>query len=197
MIDSGADLNVVVRKDWERLKEEYSTGAIQLRDMNTNPNITLQPFGPAASWPAICTFGAWIGASLRNKPEVFARFVAVEGGRRSLLGRETATQMKMLALGPEVNSVKETTEAKEFPAVPNVEIDFEVDESVLPVRTPYVSIPIHFRDQAVERLNEMEATGIIEKAVGENVWISGMNAVPKGKTDFPTSGQHERTQQSD
>lgn len=72
----------------------------------------------------------------------------------------------------------------EFPSIPGVIIDFEINETVMPVRQQYVSIPAHFREPAMERLREMERSGIIEKVTESPRWLSGLSAVPKGKGDF-------------
>lgn len=52
------------------------------------------------------------------------------------------------------------------------------------MRHAYISIPIHYRQAANERLAAMEAADIIEPATGSPRWISGMSAVAKGKDDF-------------
>lgn len=81
-------------------------------------------------------------------------------------------------------SVNTVGVAEEFPSIPNVTVEFDIDESVLPVRHAYVSIPAHFREPAIMRLREMERTGIIEKVIESPRWLSGLSAVPKGKGDF-------------
>lgn len=78
-----------------------------------------------------------------------------------------------------------------------VEVLFDVDEFVLPVRHAYVSIPVHYRQAANERLKVMELTDIIEPAKEAPRWISGMSAVPKGKNDFSPDSKYARTKQGD
>lgn len=68
-------------------------------------------------------------------------------------------------------------------SIPEIEITLDVDEFVLSIRHAYVSIP-HFKEAANEQLKSMEQSGIIEPAVGAPRWISGMIAVPKGKSYF-------------
>lgn len=93
--------------------------------------------------------------------------------------------MKLLAIGLEVNQISAESELKKkFPVISNVQIEFDVDESVSPVRHAYVSIPAHFKKAATDRLRAMEDSDIIEPVTKAPRWISGMSAVPKGKTDF-------------
>jgi hypothetical protein len=54
----------------------------------------------------------------------------------------------------------------------------------MPTKNAYYNVPAAFQDRARERLEEMEAMGIIESVKEAPEWISGMSLVPKGKTDF-------------
>ncbi|XP_055590116.1 uncharacterized protein K02A2.6-like [Uranotaenia lowii] len=68
--------------------------------------------------------------------------------------------------------------------MPGVKIKFSVDPKIPPVRNAYFNVPAALRDAARERLEGMEAQGIIERVTVAPEWISGMSAVPKGKSDF-------------
>lgn len=181
MIDSGADVNVLTTADWASLEENDS----ELFDVVRNPSVTIRSYASSTNLTIACTFKSWVRTVAKGKPETFAEFVVVEGGTKSLLGRRTAIEMRLLAVGLEVNQVgPDNTTPNKFPAIPGVEIEFDVDEFVLPVRHAYVSIPIHYRQAANDRLKEMELSDIIEPVSGAPRWISGMSAVPKGKGDF-------------
>lgn len=83
------------------------------------------------------------------KPKTFAEFVEVRGRTRSLLSHRTAIETKLLAIGLSVNRVTTQSEPSEkFPSIPDVEIDFDIDESVPPIKQAYVRIPLHFRKAA-------------------------------------------------
>lgn len=178
LIDSGAEVNVLTETDWSTIK---ASGG-QVYDVDTNPSLSVRSYASTASLEIACTFKAWITATL--KPETFAEFVVVRGGSRSLLGRHTALGIRLLAIGMEVNQVSAQPGPNKFPAIPDVEIEFDIDESVHPVRHAYVSIPAHFRKGATDRLKAMEQSGIIEPVIKAPRWISGISAVPKGKGDF-------------
>lgn len=179
IIDSGAEINVITETDWERIKRDGST---QLYDLNMSPELNLRAYASTSNLVTLCIFKAWISAEEKRERETFAEFAVVVGGTKSLLGRRTAMEMRLLAIGLEVHELEVVGE--EFPTIPNVEVNFDVDESVLPVRHAYVSIPAHYRQAANERLRAMELAGIIEPVKEAPRWISGMSAVPKGKGDF-------------
>lgn len=182
MVDSGADVNVLTEHDWALVQDKGSEGDTYF-DLNQSPETNVRSYASRSSLEVVCAFKAWVRAVAKGKPETFAQFIVVRNGQKSLLGRQTALEMKLLAVGLDVNMIAEIQE-KEFPSIPDIEISFDVDEFVLPVRHAYVNIPIHFREAADERLKAMERAGIIEQAVGAPRWISGMSAVPKGKSDF-------------
>lgn len=73
---------------------------------------------------------------------------------------------------------------KEFPAIPNFIVDFDIDPDVTPSVRAYVNIPEAFRDKAAQRLAKMVAQGIIKRVDAAPRWVSGLSAVPKGNSDF-------------
>lgn len=183
LIDSGADINVISEDDWDKLKRDFDDGKSTIFDVDYEPKMTVSAYASTTALEVKCSFKAWVDTSARSKPRAFTTFHVIRGGRRSLLGRETARAMKLLTIGLEVNTVVEP-EPVEFPSVPDVLVDFDIDVSVPPKRHQYVSIPIHYRKPALARLRIMEKQGIIERVLSAPRWISGMSAVPKGKNDF-------------
>lgn len=183
MIDSGAELNVLTERDWARLKIESYEGDVILYDVETNPKLTIKAYATDRALQTTHSFTAWVRAEGDNKPRIFAKFVVIKGGGKSLMGRETAKRLKVLKVGLEVNAI-EIQEGDEFPAIPGVIVDFDVDPTITPKKTIYVNIPLHFQKKANDRISEMENRGIIEKVLVAPTWISGMAAVPKGKDNF-------------
>lgn len=184
MVDSGADANILTEKDWDALKRDYNEEKAVIYDLNYKPEMRLRSYGTTDNLIILCTFKAWIETTQRPKPRTFAEFAVVRNGRRSLLGRKTALAMKLLAVGLEVNEVSAAGPVAEFPAIPNLEVNFDIDETVTPTRHAYVSIPAHYRQLANERLAVMTQQGIIERVKTAPKWISGLSAVPKGKNNF-------------
>lgn len=181
LVDSGSDWNLLSEQDWDRLTSKASVA--DLANLIENPRDKARAYASAAPLITIRSFDAWISVRNATKPKVFATFRVVQNGNRSILGFETAKEMKLLRIGLDINAVQ--SEAKgEFPSIPNLLLEFDIDESVTPTKNAYVNIPAAYTEQAIERLNNMEAQNIIEKVTAAPTWISGMSAVPKGKSDF-------------
>ncbi|XP_062537773.1 uncharacterized protein K02A2.6-like [Armigeres subalbatus] len=170
LIDSGSDVNVIGGRDWEQLKQL--------------PCFTVHAYATAEPMVIQQRFSAKIETVGFSKPSVWANFVVVPEGRRSLLGRRTAGEMKLLKIGTSVNACEESEPQSPFPKMPGVKVRFCIDKTIPPVRNAYYNVPAAFREAARKRLQDMEAKDIIEKVSTAPEWISGMSAVAKGKGDF-------------
>ncbi|XP_058814309.1 uncharacterized protein LOC131678289 [Topomyia yanbarensis] len=184
LIDSGADINVIGGDDWKVLKKEYHLKIAQLEPIHCSGNKELRGYASNNPMKINCSFRAHVAAVGLTKPIVAAEFFVVDQGRRSLLGRSTASEMRLLEVGPAVNSCESSDTTGSFPKVPGVKVRFSIDETIPPVRNAYFNVPAAYREAAKSRLTEMEARGIIEKVETAPNWISGMSAVAKGKNDF-------------
>lgn len=187
MIDSGADVNVIAENDFENMLILLESDEIILYDYENKPKKKIRAFASHAPLTIIASFSAWIEAVELGKPRRFAKFLVVKGGERSLLSRSTASSMKMLKLGSEVNNVelkdKDQTETP-FPKIPNVIARFEVDPTVPPCRNAYFNVPAAFIKPTADRISKHVRQQIIEKVTKAPRWISGMGLVPKGLDDF-------------
>lgn len=174
-------MNVVGGADWDKLRRQFERGEATLVQ-NRNPQSTdLRSYASNRPMQVECSFRATIETVGFTKPTITAEFLVVKEGRRSLLGRATASDMGLLKVGEMVNTCEESTL---FPKMPGVKIRFSIDDTVPPVRNAYYNIPAAYREGARQRLEQMEARGIIERVTTAPQWISGMSAVPKGKNDF-------------
>lgn len=189
MIDSGSDVNTLSESDWLQLISGHINGQIHLEDLRWG-NGTRKIMAYAARLPlqVEATFYAWINAGDDRKPAVYAKFFVIRGAQKSLLGRSSAIAMRVLNMGLEVSNCElkpqEVGNDTEFPSVPGELVRFDINPEVVPTKNAYYSIPAAHRKGARERIVEMERQGIIEKVFKAPPWISGMSAVPKGKTDF-------------
>jgi Reverse transcriptase (RNA-dependent DNA polymerase) len=190
MIDSGADANIISESDYANIRKSVDNGEGAMFDITRQPRISITGYAAASKLVVVCSFKAWIDVVLdTKKPRTFAEFFVVKGGGKSLIGRATSTAMKVLAVGTQVNAVTiedigvDITE-DEFPSIPGVEVDFDIDENVPGKHRSYISIPAHFYDPAIKRLEEMCRRKIIEKVDKPGDWVSGLSAVPKGKGDM-------------
>ncbi|XP_053691364.1 uncharacterized protein K02A2.6-like [Sabethes cyaneus] len=184
LIDSGADSNVIGGDDWRQLEKQLEAGTVALVPIEISRERSLRAY--AADKPMIVehAFRANIQAIGSDTPIVSADFLVVMQGRCSLLGRNTASELKLLKVGADVYSCSHEDEDGVFPKMPGVKIKFCVDKSIPPEKNAYFNVPAAYRDAAKLRLQQMEKRGIIEKVLTAPQWISGMSAVPKGKEDF-------------
>ncbi|XP_058827484.1 uncharacterized protein LOC131687423 [Topomyia yanbarensis] len=182
LIDSGSDVNVIGGKDWLYLERELKAGIAKFEIIQRlTPG--LHAYASAKPMAIKCTFKGNVVVLGSTKPSVVATFHVVSDGARSLLGRSTANDLKLLQVGKSVNTF-ETLDEDLFPKMPGVKVKFSVDNSVAPTKNAYYNVPAAFREAARLRLHDMEKRGIIEKVTSAPSWISGMSAVAKGKSDF-------------
>ncbi|XP_055614742.1 uncharacterized protein K02A2.6-like [Uranotaenia lowii] len=184
LIDSGADVNVIAGKDWARLKSQSDESLVDLRMIDHSQFRELRAYATETPLVMECAFRATISVVGYSKPSIKADFLVVREGRRSILGRSTASDLRLLEVGAMVNVCESNPKIVEFPKVPGVKIKFSVDKNVPPVRNAYYNVPAALREGARQRLADMESKGIIERVFKAPEWISGMSAVPKGKNDF-------------
>lgn len=183
LIDSGSDWNLLSEQDWRKTEALLSQGSVIVYDLIKNPADFAKAYGATSQLKTTLSFHAWIEACNLLKPKVFAKFRVVENGDKSIIGHETGMRMKLLQVGKQIEAVEEVT-VKPFPCIPELILDFDIDEGVPATKNAYVSIPAAFKEKANDRLKRMEAENIIEKVTSAPKWISGMSAVPKGKDDF-------------
>ncbi|XP_055591507.1 uncharacterized protein K02A2.6-like [Uranotaenia lowii] len=184
LIDSGADVNILAGKDWVCLKSQFDQGQVELQLVDHSQYNDLRAYASNTPIPLECAFVATIYAVGYKKPKIQAEFLVVQNGRCSLLGRKTASDLRLLEVGASVNICETLPEKDIFPKVPGVKVRFSIDRNIPPVRNAYYNVPAALRDGARQRLVDMEARGIIERVPKAPEWISGMSAVPKGKNDF-------------
>lgn len=184
LIDSGADVNTIGGDDWKTLENEFQSGNAKLKLIQVSNEGGLQSYASSKPISVGCAFKAKIEVVGCHKPSVAAEFYVIGQGSRSLLGRSTASDLKLLKVGVSVNSCEKVKQANKFPKVPGVLVKFSVDASTPPTKNAYYNVPAAYRESARAKLLDMEDQGIIERVTSAPDWISGMSAVAKGKDDF-------------
>lgn len=184
LIDSGADVNVVGGNDWKQLQKEFQVGLAHLELLEATNDNDIRAYASVKPMTVQYAFTSVVQVESKPNIAIKADFLVIPEGRRSLLGRSTASDMNLLKVGPTVNICENMNKREKFPKIPNVRIKFSIDKSIPPERNAYYNVPAAFREQAKMRLQEMEERGIIEKVTKAPEWISGMSAVSKGKNDF-------------
>ncbi|XP_058816193.1 uncharacterized protein LOC131679480 [Topomyia yanbarensis] len=184
LIDSGADVNTIGGDDWANLKHEFQSGNAKLEPIQLSNGSDLRSYVSSKHISVTHAFKAKIEVVGCYKPSIEAVFYVIDQGSRSLLGRSTASDLRLLEVGINVNSCEKMEQPTKFPKVPGVLVKFSIDTSIPPTKNAYYNVPAAYRESARARLSEMEVRGIIERVTSAPNWISGMSAVAKDKHDF-------------
>lgn len=166
------------------LEQEFHNQKAELTLVERPRAKEIRAYASASPMVIRCAFRAEVEVMKAFKPIITAEFLVVEGGHRSILGRSTSGELRLLEVGLSVNSCEESTAVGVFPKMPGVRIRFSIDTSIPPEKNAYYNVPAAYREAARKRLDDMETRGIIERVVSAPGWISGMSAVPKGQNDF-------------
>ncbi|KAK3092068.1 hypothetical protein FSP39_024885 [Pinctada imbricata] len=189
VIDSGATCNVMDRAQWEDLKRQ------NVICTSTKESKPLFAYGSKTPLPVAGSIKATVRA---NNCEILdAEFIVIEGEGQCLLGRDTATKLNLLRLGPEVNAVSGEGSTGKHPVLTkyasaftglgklkDFKLEVPIDRDVEPVVQPVRRIPFSLRDRLEQKLDELENLDIIEKATGPTTWVSPVVVVPKGQDDI-------------
>ena len=187
IIDSGTSCNIIDRETWESLK----CASIECKCGDTVKTIfsygSTKPLKTAGTFYSTVEFG---GNCLEN-----VEFIVIEGKGKSLLGRDTATKLGLLKLGPEVNTINTTTYTdtilKKYSTcfeglgkLENFQLKIPIDQNVDPIIQPVRRVPYNLREKLSQKLDELERLDIIEKVNEPSEWISPVVVVPKPGDDI-------------
>lgn len=197
IIDSGADVNTVGEEVFDRL---MNSDPLQcpVYSLKAGTDRTLKAYATPGSISVMATFVAELFIT-PDRPRSLEKFYVIHGGN-ALLGRSTATRYSVLQLGLSVpvqdfpdtdksrlspGEVFAVSSIKEFPkfSVPPVLLAYNKD--LPPSRNVFTCIPPAFKEEAGRRLDELLASGIIEKVTDnmDKSFCSSLLVVPKGKND--------------
>nr|CAI5849022.1 unnamed protein product [Callosobruchus analis] len=168
LIDSGCRLNLLTDKTWEYLKKKKVKAFNQIK----RPEKTLLAYGSSTPLDVKGSFESIIEA---NGNKVHATFYVIAGGTRNLLGKITATQLGVLKIGIEINTVG----SQPFPKFKDTLIEIPIDEAVKPVSQPYRRIPIPIEKKVEQKIQELLDCDIIEEVQGSSRWVSPIVPVLK------------------
>ncbi|XP_055615404.1 uncharacterized protein LOC129761695 [Toxorhynchites rutilus septentrionalis] len=128
LIDSGADVNTIGGDDWKRLKHEFHVGTAKLEPFELSKDSDLRPYASSKPLSVTRAFRAIIEVVGHDKPLINAEFLVIDQGTRSLLGRSTASDLKLLKVGVSVNSCEGPENTATFPKVPSVLVKIVITE---------------------------------------------------------------------
>lgn len=120
-----------------------------------------------------------------------ADFVVVSGTNVPLLGRQTATCLGLLHIGPEVNVVEDKSAITEkYPdlfsgqgKLRDYRAKIHIDPQVKPVAQQQRRLPFKVWKAVTAKLAELEKMDVIEKVNGPTRWVSPLVVVPKPDGD--------------
>lgn len=178
IVDSGASCNVIDRQLWESLKQN------KVKCVSSSHKKQLYPYG---SKEPLKTAGCFTAKTTVEDVAVEAEFAVIEGKGQALLGRETATQLKVLSLCPSVcvNSLQAEDLFQKYKCfeglgkLKDFQLDISIDPRVKPVVQSMRRVPFSLRDKLEKKFNELVDLDVIEKAKGPTPWISSVVVVPK------------------
>ena len=127
---------------------------------------------------------------MKDRSKVTAEFVVVDGEGVSLLGRETSEKLGVLRVGlpsDVVGSLSKKQERHEkykslysgLGKLKGRKITLHVKHDVRPVIQAARRIPFSLRSKVEEKIAELEALEIIERAEGPTAFLSLIVVVPK------------------
>ena len=160
LIDSGASCNVVDKDMWEDLKSQG------IKCKSEKGTQKLFPYGSAEP---LSTLGKFRTSVQLDDHAVEAEFVVISGKGRPLLGRETAVQLGVLKLGPQVNSIDTALLVKFKECFEGIgklrgyQAKIHVDVEVPPVAQNPRHVPFSPREKVELKLKELQEADIIEK----------------------------------
>lgn len=144
IIDSGSRFNLPSQNDWGMIQ---SSGAVLL-NIRTHSVNQFKAYAANQLLKILSVFEAPV--SVADGPEVIATFYVIENGSQSLLGRDTAVQLKVLKLGLSTDPVDHSKKMTAFPKIKNVIIKLALDPTVRPVQQPLRRIPIAIEKKVEE-----------------------------------------------
>lgn len=190
LVDSGTKVNILTFDTFKKISHNCPQ---EIFDVCESPQDRLGPYAQPEPLKLICSFSAKLKVVEADKPSVNTRFVVARHGHINLLSHTTGSQMRLLDVGLQVNAVDNLAEMKLpnfeviklnpspeiFPTIPGVEVEFEIDESIPPIKCLRNSVPLAMIDSTNAKLKELLERGILEKAPRSSKWMSPLRVVPK------------------
>lgn len=185
LVDSGATVNIIPMSVWQdilkarRLNKEAHLVS-DIMDLGWD-DITAYGGSKVGISHSFCTNVEVIGSA---NMKTFASILVVKEESQAILSKKTSEELRILKVGPQVNTINIDEPVKLFPCIPNKLVHLEIDESVTPVQNSRVRVPVALEESVKLRIGKMLDDGIIEKAQHTNSFVSPMHVVAKGSGDF-------------
>ncbi|XP_053406612.1 uncharacterized protein K02A2.6-like [Mercenaria mercenaria] len=179
LIDSGASCNVIDKIAWKKLKRK-----VKLQECRKK----VYAYGASTPLNLIGTFESEICVDGKTQS---AEFLVTDTVCGSLLGYRTATALKVLKIGANINKVESNEEFKrKYPEcfqgtgkLKDFQLKLHIDKTVEPVAQPVRRLPFSLREKVEQKIEDLESKDIIEKTTGPTPFVSPLVVVPKGNND--------------
>ena len=183
--DSGASVDIIDLNTYNEINEQKK---IQLH--NTATKIFTYGSKDPLSLEGMFYANVNYGTS-HHLSRIYVTTAAKSG---CILGRTTATSLGLIKLSENINAIEiENNEINQIlrkhkkvfqglGKLKNVQVKYDIDETVKPVTQPLRRIPFHLRKKVEEKIKELEELQVIEKVTESTSWVSPIVPVPKGNT---------------
>ena len=183
LVDSGASANIIDKELWEGLKKR------KIKCKSRKSDKKLYAYGSDKPLKLLGSFTAQAGI---ERGETQAEFIVIGGVGEPLLGRQTASELGVLKMGPDVMSIGEAVPVMErykevFEGVGKLkdyQLKLHIDPNVKPVAQHARRIPYSLRDKVKEKIDELVELDIIEPVEGPTPWVSPVVVAPKANWEI-------------
>lgn len=184
IVDSGASCNLISHEVFQSL---YG-GVVPILPCSKQIYPYLAPH--ALDLVGSCTLNVCVPQTNVKRS---AEFCIVPGRAATLLGRELSESLGILQVGVTVNTIpdKKGLFRAKYPSVfqglgklKGFQLKLHINPTVKPLAQPLRRIPFSRRQKVIEKLDELEKLGVIEKVTTPTTWINPLVAIEKPNGDI-------------
>ncbi|KAL8584615.1 hypothetical protein ACOMHN_002344 [Nucella lapillus] len=182
IIDSGASCNVINTATATKLKRQ----GLEFEKCH-------RVIHPYRSKPIIAKQSLTAEIKVAGRKPTTAEFLVIQGNQPPILGKQTATTLGVLHIGPDipvkVNHIQQS-DLDRYPGITegigklkNMNVIIHIDGNVTPVARKHSRVTLHLRGKVEKELERLVKEDVIEKISGPTEWVSRIVVVPKPKSD--------------
>lgn len=170
VIDSGSKYNLLDYQTWTRLKSKN----VVVSNQQKGSSKSFKSYGGHA----LTVIGVFTAHIKAGSNETTAEFYVMKDVGKILIGRETATRLKLLKIGYDVNHIGEKSN-KAIGKIKGVMIDIPLRKDVEPVVQPFRRMAVPIEKAVDDKVEELIENDVVEKVNKPSKWVSPIVAVPK------------------
>lgn len=169
-VDSGADVNVISKKNFKAIAK----GDDRHLELEKDHNVQLLDFG-GNEIKCAGQVTTSIATSRQGK-KLSETFYVAENRPQSVLSYPTATDLGVLTMTKTVLRIKAVNA---FPTMPIEPVKLQINEEITPKACIYNNIPAALEPFLDDHWATLERRGVIEPVPGAYQWLSRVDIVPK------------------